>query len=316
MTRHLLLCPNKPKDLIEQSNRQPIIEEKVTSTVSCGEINHSTVHISPTTHNSPTTNNDHSVNHNHYYINLYPDLSHKRVHNLFATKLSPEYISQGETGLYEFIFCEIFTDPTNPNKTAIMCVNYKEEIFHYGMLDDKGQPVIREDISLSEFNRYLHNFDGLIHRAIHKSMTHIDGLLNATSEDTKKNLDALVDAMTSRKKMPSYIADKIRSIKPDNTPLSRYISPKIIESWTDELEKNGQMAYQTHVPTERELKAKEELKIRDRLLTPEKIAERQARMERGKKKVMKKVNKHLGFEPKKLRIKKPIEEETSCSDCE
>ena len=93
LNRHLPLCPNKPTDINNQETIQPVIQENISSNVSCGDINHSTVHNSPTTNNDNSTHNtlnDNTVNHNHYYINLYPDLTHNRVHNLFATKFSPE----------------------------------------------------------------------------------------------------------------------------------------------------------------------------------------------------------------------------------
>jgi hypothetical protein len=62
--------------------------------------------------------------------------------------------------------CEIFTDPSNPKNTAIACSNYKEQRFHYGVLDEDGNPIIKEDISLINLHQYLSKYNTLIIRFI------------------------------------------------------------------------------------------------------------------------------------------------------
>jgi hypothetical protein len=83
----------------------------------------------------------------------------------------------------------------------------------------------------------------------------------------------------------------------------------MLKLWLKEGEEKGIACYQTHVPSERELKAKEDLKIRDRLLTPEMIEHRKVSLEQKKKKVMKKVTRHISLTPKKLTIGDTIKEE-------
>jgi hypothetical protein len=273
---------------------------------SFAHINHSTIDAR---HNDNSVTHNSVNNYNSYNINYFPNLEPNHIFNLFLTKFGPKYISQGENGLYEFIFCEIFTDPNDSNNTAIVCINYKEEIFHYGTLNKNGVPVIREDISLSEFNKYLRNFNGLLRTLVTKTSDFTSGFLNAKSEDMQKNLDALIDAMTSRKKMPSYIANKIRSRTRNDDHISDIVSEDMLKLWLKEGEEKGIACYQTHVPSERELKAKEDLKIRDRLLTPEMIEHRKVSLEQKKKKVMKKVTRHISLTPKKLTIGDTIKEE-------
>lgn len=313
LNRHLNICSSRPvlANRTGDTSHPNIVDQTATMS-SCensfAHINHSTIDTGHNDNSTHVTNNDNSVN--NYNINYFPNLEPNHIFNLFLTKFGPKYISQGENGLYEFIFCEIFTDPNDSNNTAIVCINYKEEIFHYGTLNKNGVPVIREDISLSEFNKYLRNFNGLIRTLVTKTSDFTTGFLNAKSEDMQKNLDALIDAMTSRKKMPSYIANKIRSRTRNDDHIGDIVSEDMLKLWLEEGEKKGIACYQTHVPTERELKAKEDLKIRDRLLTPEMIEQRKVSLEKKRKKVMKKITRHISITPKKLTIGDTINEES------
>ena len=304
LNRHLNICSSRPvpNEILPQSNPIEQAETISSGNYNISNISHSTIDAG---HNDNSIHN--SVN--NYHINYFPNLDPKHIFDIFLTKFGPKYISQGENGLYEFIFCEIFTDPEDSSKTSIVCIDYKEEIFHYGSLNKDGVPIVREDISLSEFNKYLKNFNGLIRTLVTKTSDFTSGLLNARSCDMQKNLDALVNAMTSRKKMPSYIANKIRLRMHNNNYINDIVSEDILKMWLEEGEEKGIACYQTHVPTERELKAKEELNIRDRLLTPERIEQRKVILERKKKKVMKNVTKRIILKPKKIRISETIDEE-------
>jgi len=312
LSRHLNICSSRPVHTDSSCNVPQPNHVEQTATMASGNhnisnISHSTIDTGHNDNSTHNTLNDNSVS--NYNINYFPNLDPKHIFDIFLTKFGPKYISQGENGLYEFIFCEIFTDPEDSSKTSIICIDYKEEIFHYGSLNKDGVPIVREDISLSEFNKYLKNFNGLIRTLVTKTSDFTSGLLNTRSCDMQKNLDALVNAMTSRKKMPSYIANKIRLRMHNDNHINDVVSEDILKMWLEEGEKKGIACYQTHVPTERELKANEDLKIRDRLLTPEKIEQRKIILEKNKKKVMKNVTKRITLKTKKLRISDTINEE-------
>ena len=266
---------------------------------------------SSTVTNSPITSLINS-DHNNITINYYANLDVERITKLFAEKFGPEYIKQGENGLYEFIYCEILTDPLDSKNTAIICVNQRDQVFHYGVFDPYGKPVIREDVSLTKFNTYLQSFNGLIRTLVSRASPYYIGCVGVNNEETKKNVDTLINSMIERKKMPLYLIDKVGPppVKQELVdPLSVVLSEEEQQLMIKKLEDEGLMPYMNYVPTEEEKKAMEELAIRDRLLTPERIKQRNTKLKTDKKKLMSRVQKKMSIKPSKtLAVDETIQE--------
>lgn len=256
-------------------------------------------------------NHNHNHNQNNFNINFAANLDVDHVFNLISTKFGPEYIKKGETGLYDFIYYEIFTDPVDSSKTAIVCNNYKDHVFYYAVLDEHNKPIIREDISLEQLNKFLSNYNFLFRSIINSQSPCKIGCIGVTNNETRKNLDALVDAMTERKKMPIYIAEKIKT---DIHREDAWCEPVLTEEMTrlkiKNLEQQGKMSYSNQTLNEQEQKAMDDLALRDRLLAPDRLKVVQQKMKAGKAKVMRKTKKRNPLKPTKpLETIETIQEE-------
>jgi hypothetical protein len=141
--RHMKTCPNKPASLTDDPKPIPSIiaitqlppVPVIPSTVQENSNNSSTqVRQINSNNTTTTTTNSNNVNSNNtvtQHINYFINLSNDVMTDHFLTKFGPNYIKQGEEGLYQFIYWEVFTDPSNPTNTAIRCTNHKMHRFIY-----------------------------------------------------------------------------------------------------------------------------------------------------------------------------------------
>jgi hypothetical protein len=234
---------------------------------------HNNSNIDNSRHSNNNNNNKVNINQtNHFNINYNADLSPTRVFELIASKLGAHYISQGEEGLYDFILCEIFTDPSNPKNTAIACSNYKEQRFHYGVIDDDGNPIIKEDISLVNFNEYLRKYNSLIRTLITRFTPFAIGCLGYNDTETNRKVESLINTMIERKKMPSYMLKRIRNRDQRLSSQDTEIDDEMTANMLKDLEEQGKTSYMKHVQTDDEKLAMSAYNIREGRMTPQKKA--------------------------------------------
>ena len=173
-----------------------------------------------TTHTNNSNNNNTNTNSNNinsnntntiHQINYFVNFSREQMTDHFYSKFGAKYINRGEEGLYDFFYWEVFTDPSNPNNTAIKCTNHKNHRFIYGMLNSDGTTEIVEDISLKKFNEYLSRYNKVIIDIIDEFHPRSIGCLGYTNEEANKKVQTLIKSMIERKNMSSYMAKKCRT---------------------------------------------------------------------------------------------------------
>jgi hypothetical protein len=200
---HLRNCKQRPDESKNEKDTDKSKKPKNSK-----ETKHETT-TTTITNNITNTNNTNIQN--NYNINYCANLTISEIEKAIASNFSPDYIKQGEEGLYDFILKELFTDPNNPDNKAIICKNYKQLRFLYNSKqdqEDKGS--IKEDIALSNLNKLLSKFNGLIEEIIYTFHPVSIGCSGYNSEETNIKRDKLIQSLIDRKKFASSIANKIR----------------------------------------------------------------------------------------------------------
>jgi hypothetical protein len=234
------------------------------------------VHISNSHSHSHNNNHNHNNSHNvnaetvNIYNNItyHADLSDKNLYRLLYSKLRPQYLKDGEEGFYNFIQYELFSDPLDCKKTAIVCTNYKEERFIYGFINEEGKPELKEDISLKSFDRQLSKFDKIMEGIVRD---YEPTKLNCMSVDPLKTAERvynLVQSITQRPNMSSSMAQRVRT--KEKQPLTESEFEQMNREVQEELKQKGQHIHQLY----------KELTLEERLLKNEILGQRMLEQER------------------------------------
>ena len=210
-------------------------------------------HINTTNnHNSHnTTNNNSNIVINNLHFDYNANISDKNMMKLFTSKFDQKYIKQGEYGLYEFVYWEVFTDPMNPKNTAIICPNHRDKRFIYGTVDEEGQTNIIEDYSLVGFNEYLSKYNKVIVKMINNCSPFSIGCLGYTHEVTNQRVENLINSMIERKNMKYYMANKIRA-KELSALSKNELTDDVIDQYIEYYEDQNLTWYQNYIPSEEE----------------------------------------------------------------
>jgi hypothetical protein len=197
------------------------------------------------------TNNNSNIVINNLHFGYNANISDQNMIKLLMTKFDSEYIKQGEDGLYEFVYWEVFTDPMNPKNTAIICPNYRDKRFIYGTVDEEGKTKIIEDYSLVGFNEYLSKYNKVIVKIINSYSPLAIGCLGYTHEVTNQRVENLIKSMIERKNMKYYMANKIRAKELSDLPKNE-LSDDVIDQYIEYFEDQNLASYQKYVPSEEE----------------------------------------------------------------
>jgi hypothetical protein len=203
MLKHLSCCK------VAKEASQHNIQDNISTTTQAYTQSQSN---SQSDHNHSHSHNQTIVN-NHYNIKYTADLSSRNMLEQIIFFLKDDYIKKGEEGFCEFLLEKVFTDPKDVTKLAIACTNYNQQKFVYAMKDDSNQtPFIQEDTKLTQLDeKHLSKYDKYIKEVLIK---HSDKLVNCkgkTTKETKQNVQAFLDTVLNRKKLPPLMARKIRS---------------------------------------------------------------------------------------------------------